>query len=135
MPSRVAFSATGPRAAARRSSTTAARVVITSATARPLRVNQVGETTFPEFASAAWKAGVLHYVVDLDARTCSYFGLGGESYVERYPAVSLTTSTDYGARTAGGVCSGWISDPQFRSIVKSCQVASPAFGGIRPLIV
>jgi uncharacterized protein YbcV (DUF1398 family) len=53
-----------------------------------LRADQAGETTFPEFAAAAWCAGVLHYVVDLDSRTCSYFGLHTASYVERYPAVS-----------------------------------------------
>jgi uncharacterized protein YbcV (DUF1398 family) len=53
-----------------------------------LRADQAGETTFPEFAAAAWRAGVLHYVVDLDSRTCSYFGLHNESYVERYPGVS-----------------------------------------------
>jgi uncharacterized protein YbcV (DUF1398 family) len=53
-----------------------------------LRANQAGETTFPEFAGAAWRAGVLHYVVDLDGRTCSYFGVHNESWVERYPAVS-----------------------------------------------
>ena len=53
-----------------------------------LRADQAGQTTFPEFAASAWRAGVLHYVVDLDRRTCSYFGLNDESYVERYPAVS-----------------------------------------------
>jgi uncharacterized protein YbcV (DUF1398 family) len=53
-----------------------------------LRADQAGETTFPEFAAAAWRAGVLHYVVDLDRRTCSYFGLHNASYTERYPAVS-----------------------------------------------
>lgn len=40
-----------------------------------LRADQAGETTFPEFAAAAWRAGVLHSVVDLDSRRCSYFGL------------------------------------------------------------
>ena len=52
-----------------------------------LRADQAGETTFPDFAAAAWHAGVLHYVVDLDRRTCSYFGVNNESWVERYPAV------------------------------------------------
>lgn len=54
-----------------------------------LRADQAGETTFPEFAAAAWRAGVLHYVVDLDGRTCSYFGLNNASYSERYPAVAM----------------------------------------------
>ncbi len=53
-----------------------------------LRADQAGETTFPEFAAAAWRAGVLRYVVDLDRRTCSYFGLNEASHIERYPAVS-----------------------------------------------
>jgi uncharacterized protein YbcV (DUF1398 family) len=53
-----------------------------------LRADQAGETTFSEFAAAAWRAGVLHYVVDLDSRTCSYFGVNDESYVERYPGLS-----------------------------------------------
>jgi uncharacterized protein YbcV (DUF1398 family) len=60
-----------------------------------LRADQAGDTTFPEFATAAWRAGVLHYVVDLDRRTCSYFGVDNESWVERYPAVSC-------ARLPGG---------------------------------
>ncbi len=42
-----------------------------------LRADQAGETTFLEFATAAWRAGVLNYVVDLEDRTCTYFGLGG----------------------------------------------------------
>lgn len=29
---------------------------------------------------------VLRYVVDLENRTCTYFGLDGETYVESYPA-------------------------------------------------
>lgn len=57
-----------------------------------LRADQAGYTTFPEFARAAWRAGVVRYVVDLDNRTCTYFGVNeaaGESYVESYPGVSL----------------------------------------------
>jgi uncharacterized protein YbcV (DUF1398 family) len=59
-----------------------------------LRADQAGETTFPEFAAAAWRAGVLHYVVDLDERTCSYFGVNNECWVERYPAVSCPLIRD-----------------------------------------
>lgn len=55
-----------------------------------LRADQAGHTTFPEFASAAWNSGVLSYVVDLEKRTCTYFGSNGEQYIESYPAVSLT---------------------------------------------
>lgn len=54
-----------------------------------LRTDQAGESTFPEFLMAAWKAGVVSYDVDLVARTVTYYGSGGESYVESYPAVEL----------------------------------------------
>lgn len=54
-----------------------------------LRKDQAGESTFPEFLMASWKAGVISYDVDFTARTCTYFGVGGESYVEAYPAVEL----------------------------------------------
>lgn len=54
-----------------------------------LRADQAGKTTFREFAEATWHAGVIRYVVDLGARTCTYFGLNGESYVEHYPAVEV----------------------------------------------
>ncbi len=54
-----------------------------------LRADQAGRTTFLEFATAAWNAGVVRYVVDLEARTCVYYGPGGESYTETYPEVSL----------------------------------------------
>ena len=52
-----------------------------------LRSDQAGETTFPEFLAASWKAGVVSYDVDFAARTCTYFGALGEQYVEEYPAV------------------------------------------------
>lgn len=52
-----------------------------------LRADQAGRTTFREFAAAAWRAGVLRYVVDLENRTCTYFGLHDQAYVERYAAV------------------------------------------------
>ncbi len=57
---------------------------------RALRVDQAGESTFPEFLLSTWKAGVVRYVVDLDAREVVYHGLGGESYTEAYSDVSLT---------------------------------------------
>ncbi|BBZ38591.1 DUF1398 domain-containing protein [Mycobacterium conspicuum] len=52
-----------------------------------LRADQAGQTSFREFAAAAWRAGVLRYVVDLENRTCTYFGLNDQTYVERYAAV------------------------------------------------
>lgn len=54
-----------------------------------LRADQAGQTTFPEFAEAAWRAGVVHFVVDLDERTCTYTGLDQKSYVEHFPAVTV----------------------------------------------
>lgn len=53
-----------------------------------LRSDQSGESTFPEFLTAAWKAGVVSYDVDFIARNVTYYGSGGESYVESYAAVS-----------------------------------------------
>lgn len=52
-----------------------------------LRADQAGQTSFREFAAAAWRAGVLRYVVDLENRTCTYFGLHDQTYMEHYAAV------------------------------------------------
>jgi uncharacterized protein YbcV (DUF1398 family) len=54
-----------------------------------LRTDQAGNSTFPEFLMATWKAGVVRYEVDFEARYVTYFGVSGESYVESYPAVTL----------------------------------------------
>lgn len=54
-----------------------------------LRADQAGETSFPEFLAASWRAGVVRYDVDLTARTCTYYGAYDEHYVESYPAVDL----------------------------------------------
>jgi uncharacterized protein YbcV (DUF1398 family) len=55
-----------------------------------IRADQAGETTYwPEFVTAAWAAGVVAYDVDLAARTCCYRGAHGDTYVERYAAVTL----------------------------------------------
>lgn len=55
---------------------------------RALRTNQEGESTFPEFLVAAWKAGVVRYDVDFQKRNVTYYGCGDEAYVEDYPAVN-----------------------------------------------
>ena len=47
--------------------------------------DQAGESTFPEFLMASWKAGVIRYDVDFDARTVTYYGCDEEEYVEGYP--------------------------------------------------
>ncbi|MGW3629722.1 DUF1398 domain-containing protein [Streptomyces sp. NPDC005122] len=54
-----------------------------------LRVDQAGDSTFPEFVQGCWKAGVVRYDVDLDARKCVYYGADGDSYTETYPAVEI----------------------------------------------
>ncbi|GAA2494727.1 MULTISPECIES: DUF1398 family protein [Actinomycetes] len=54
-----------------------------------LRADQAGETTFPAFVRACWDAGIAWYDVDTAARTCTYYGSGGDSYTEVYPFVTL----------------------------------------------
>jgi len=54
-----------------------------------LRVDQAGESTFPEFLDASWRAGVVSYDVDLEVRTVAYQGCNGEEYKEDYPAVTV----------------------------------------------
>lgn len=54
-----------------------------------LRKDQAGKSTFPEFLSATWNAGVIGYEVDFSARTVTYSGARGESYSESYPAVDV----------------------------------------------
>jgi uncharacterized protein YbcV (DUF1398 family) len=55
-----------------------------------LRVDQAGESTFPEFLQASWRAGVVRYDVDFAVRTVAYFGCNGEEYLEAYPAVEIS---------------------------------------------
>ncbi len=54
-----------------------------------LRTDQAGASTFPEFLDATWRAGVVKYDVDFVARTCTYYGVDDERYVESYPAVDV----------------------------------------------
>ncbi|HEX5482025.1 MAG TPA: DUF1398 family protein [Terriglobia bacterium] len=54
-----------------------------------LRTDQAGKSTFSEFLSAAWQAGVVRYDVDFTARTVTYYGCNGEEYVEVYPKVEI----------------------------------------------
>lgn len=55
-----------------------------------LRTDQEGKSTFPEFLAASWRAGVVRYDVDFNARRVAYYGSNGEEYVEKYPAVELS---------------------------------------------
>lgn len=54
-----------------------------------VRIDQAGKSTFPEFLIATWKAGIVKYDVDLIARTVTYYGVDGDSYVESYPLVEV----------------------------------------------
>ncbi len=58
-----------------------------------LRKDQAGESTFPEFLAASWRAGVVRYDVDFTARTVAYYGCHGEEYMEAYPAARDRLST------------------------------------------
>jgi uncharacterized protein YbcV (DUF1398 family) len=57
---------------------------------KAIRVDQAGESSFPEFLDATWQAGVVRYNVNMEARTVAYQGCNGEKYIESYPAVSMT---------------------------------------------
>lgn len=57
---------------------------------KAIRVDQAGESTFPEFLQAAWMAGVIRYTVQFEQRVVTYYGAHGETYVESYPAVAVT---------------------------------------------
>lgn len=54
-----------------------------------IRTDQAGESTFPEFLEASWRAGVVRYEVDFIARTVAYYGCNGEEYIEAYPSVEV----------------------------------------------
>ncbi len=56
---------------------------------KALRTDQAGESTFPEFLEASWRAGVVRYDVEFPARTVAYYGCHGEVYIESYPAVEV----------------------------------------------
>ena len=58
-----------------------------------LRTDQAGNSTFPEFLDASWRAGVVRYDVDFAARTVAYYGCNEEEYREEYPAVDLRSAT------------------------------------------
>ena len=54
-----------------------------------LRIDQAGNSTFPEFLEASWRAGVVRYDVDFIARTVAYYGCNGEDYIEEYPPAEV----------------------------------------------
>lgn len=56
---------------------------------KALRIDQNGDSTFPEFLAASWHCGVVRYDVDFEARRVTYYGCNGEEYVEAYPSVDI----------------------------------------------
>ena len=56
---------------------------------KALRIDQAGQSTFPEFLKASWEAGVVSYTVNFEKRVVTYYGVLGESYAENYPAVVI----------------------------------------------
>ena len=56
---------------------------------KALRIDQAGQSAFPEFLKASWEAGVVSYIVDFEKRVVTYYGVLGESYAENYPAVEI----------------------------------------------
>ncbi len=54
-----------------------------------LRTDRAGNSTFPEFLAASWRAGVVRYDVDFSTRTVSCYGCDGEEYVKKYPPVEV----------------------------------------------
>lgn len=55
-----------------------------------LRTDQAGNSTFLEFLVASWRAGVVRYEVDFNARIVTYSGCNGEEYAEHYQAVEIS---------------------------------------------
>ena len=49
--------------------------------------NQRKEIDYDSFLERIWRSGVTRYDVDLEARTITYRGDGGEAYEERIPEV------------------------------------------------
>ena len=56
---------------------------------KALKTDQAGHSSFPEFLKASWEAGVVSYIVDFEKREVIYYGVLGESYSEKYPAVEI----------------------------------------------
>ncbi len=54
-----------------------------------ITTDQAGKSTFPEFLTAIWHAGVVSYEVDFVLRSVTYFGATNEQYKETYPDVQI----------------------------------------------
>ncbi len=53
-----------------------------------LRTDQAGNSTFPEFLAASWRAGVVRYDVDFNARTVSYRAVMARSTSRNTPPLT-----------------------------------------------
>lgn len=58
---------------------------------KAIKLDQAGQSSFPEFLKSSWEAGVVSYNVDFEKRVVTYYGALGESYSENYPAIELKT--------------------------------------------
>ena len=56
---------------------------------KAIRIDQAGQSSFPEFLKTSWEAGVVSYIVDFEKRIVTYYGVSGESYSENYLAVEI----------------------------------------------
>lgn len=54
-----------------------------------LRKDQNGQSTFMEFLTSIWGAGVIKYEVNFLERHVSYYGINDECYKESYPSVEI----------------------------------------------
>jgi len=62
---------------------------------RALRTDQAGESTFADFLTATWRAGVVRYEVDFAEREVTYYGCLDEEYVESYPKVEVKKTENF----------------------------------------
>ena len=56
-----------------------------AALAAAIKDSQRGELKYPEFLARSLAAGVVGYIVWIDARKVTYFGRDGQLYVEPFP--------------------------------------------------
>lgn len=56
---------------------------------KAIKIDQAGQSSFPEFLRSIWEAGVIRYAVDFEKRVVVYYGVLEESYSESYPAVEI----------------------------------------------
>lgn len=55
---------------------------------KALKLDQAGQTTFPDFLKNIWSAGVVMYTVDFIHRSVTYYGADNTHYQEDYPSIT-----------------------------------------------